>query len=257
MIKIKTTKYRISTQHWLHPVIQSLRNLVTLRDVDLEEKLAKGSGPGGQSINKSVNKVHLRHIPTDLYVTCQEHRDLTSNRKLARKLLARKVEFLEKGPDSVLGRRIAKVRKRKSKAAQRSRQKYESIWYQQQQQQRVSKDLPRDLPTICGDEFKFFVQVFQPLSNEFRDNGLFNNTLYDPNFSDDELECVRSKPSSYVWSLIDAIDDSSDEETLTDELLQLKPGFDIDSIGLIGFFVCKAPWKVGQTTLFLKFEHRS
>ena len=42
MIKIKITKYRISSQNWLHPVIQSLRNFVTLRDVDLEEKLAKG-----------------------------------------------------------------------------------------------------------------------------------------------------------------------------------------------------------------------
>jgi hypothetical protein len=205
-----------------------------------------------QSINKSVNKVHLRHIPTGLYVSCQEHRDLSSNRKLARKLLARKVEFLEKGRDSVLGQRIAKIQKRKHKAAQRSRKKYESLVYQQQQ--RGSKDLPRDLSTICGVDFEYFVRVFQPLSNEYRSNGLFNNMLYDSIFSDEELKYVRSKPNSYVWSLVDAIDEPSDEDTLMHEILRLKPGFEIESIGLIGFFVCKAPWEVGQPPLLLRIK---
>jgi len=49
-------------------------------------------------------------------ITCQENRDLSSNRKLARKLLTRKLEFVEKGNDSVIGKRIEKIRKRKQKA---------------------------------------------------------------------------------------------------------------------------------------------
>ena len=80
-----------------------------------------------QSINKTSNKVQLRHIPTGIQVSCQENRDLTSNRKLARKILARKVEFQENGTDSVLGKRIAKIQKRKAKAAKRSRDKYGAI----------------------------------------------------------------------------------------------------------------------------------
>ena len=51
----------------------------------LEEKFIKGSGPGGQKINTRANRVVLRHIPTGLEVSCQDHRDLTSNRRLARK----------------------------------------------------------------------------------------------------------------------------------------------------------------------------
>ena len=44
MIKIVTAKYRISItlQRWLYSVLQPLRKFVTLRDEDLEEKLAKG-----------------------------------------------------------------------------------------------------------------------------------------------------------------------------------------------------------------------
>jgi hypothetical protein len=50
-----------------------------------------GSGPGGQSINKTQNNVQLLHKPTGVRVSCQETRSLEQNRKIARRILLDKV----------------------------------------------------------------------------------------------------------------------------------------------------------------------
>lgn len=91
--------------------------MAVLNEHDLEESFVRGSGPGGQKINKSMNKVRLKHIPTGLSVACQEQRDLTTNRSMARKLLREKVDFLLNGVESKVGRRITKIQRSKSKAA--------------------------------------------------------------------------------------------------------------------------------------------
>ena len=88
-----------------------------LDDKDIVETFCRGSGPGGQKINKSMNKVRLRHIPTGATVAVQEQRDLTTNRSLARKLLRDKVDLIVNGSNSKIARRISKIQKRKSKTA--------------------------------------------------------------------------------------------------------------------------------------------
>ena len=50
---------------------------------DIEEKFIRGSGPGGQKINKTSSTVWLRHRPTGIEVRCQAERSQAANRDRA------------------------------------------------------------------------------------------------------------------------------------------------------------------------------
>lgn len=93
---------------------------IVIDEKDIKESFVRGSGPGGQKINKSKNNVHLVHIPTGIFVQCQETRDLTANRKIARKLLRDKLDLSMNGENSKLGRKFEKIRKQKRTAARYS-----------------------------------------------------------------------------------------------------------------------------------------
>jgi protein subunit release factor B len=75
---------------------------------DLTEEFLRGSGPGGQKINKTSSTVRLRHIAMAIEVRCQAGRSLAANRLLARERLCELVE----------GRRAAATQ-----AAQQTREK--------------------------------------------------------------------------------------------------------------------------------------
>ncbi|KAJ3162574.1 hypothetical protein HDU88_006607 [Geranomyces variabilis] len=96
---------------------------IVLDELDIEEAFVKGSGPGGQKINKCRHRVQLRHLPTNIRVESQRFRDLASNRKEARKLLTLKLDELHNGDLSKRAVRIALEQKRKKRAAQKSRKK--------------------------------------------------------------------------------------------------------------------------------------
>lgn len=61
---------------------------------DLIEKFVKGRGPGGQAINKTNSSVSLTHIPTGIRIQSQPTRSREENRKIARKILAEKLDLL-------------------------------------------------------------------------------------------------------------------------------------------------------------------
>ncbi|CAM9136271.1 unnamed protein product, partial [Chrysoparadoxa australica] len=88
---------------------------VVLHEEDLLEQFVKGSGPGGQKINKVRSCVVLTHQPTGIQVRCQDERELTTNRKIARKRLQMKVEHLLHGDDSKIGRKVARLQRSKGK----------------------------------------------------------------------------------------------------------------------------------------------
>jgi protein subunit release factor B len=50
---------------------------------DIDEKFIRGSGPGGQKINKTSSTVWLRHRPTGIEVRCQAERSQAANRERA------------------------------------------------------------------------------------------------------------------------------------------------------------------------------
>lgn len=97
---------------------------IVLLDKDLEESFVKGSGPGGQKINKNKSCVQLKHIPTGIMVETQRFRELVNNRKEARKLLTLKLDRHFNGRDSKLEIKYEKIKKQLAKKKQRAKAKY-------------------------------------------------------------------------------------------------------------------------------------
>ena len=77
---------------------------VLLRDCDFI--MQKGTGNGGQKINKTSSAVRLRHRPTGIAVSANEERSQTGNRHIAlRKLryeIAMRIHAEPSGPDFTL-----------------------------------------------------------------------------------------------------------------------------------------------------------
>jgi len=88
-----------------------------VRGNDVDERFVRGTGPGGQKINKTSSTVWLRHRPTGIEVRCQRERSQTANRELAWLELCDKLE-----------RRVAAARKaaQQEKEADRRRTRQKS-----------------------------------------------------------------------------------------------------------------------------------
>jgi uncharacterized protein (UPF0248 family) len=99
------------------------KKLPELNDKDLTETFNKGTGPGGQKINKTSIRVCLVHEPTQLRVECQDTRSLQQNRKIARKRLQEKLDEYLNGSQSKakLAAQRAAMKKVKAKARSRAR----------------------------------------------------------------------------------------------------------------------------------------
>lgn len=96
-------------------------------DTEILESFLKGSGPGGQKINKTNSAVQLKHIPTGLVVKCQATRSRTENRKIARQLLADKLDDMSRGDESRSSVVGEVRRKKRASAAKKKRRKYRKL----------------------------------------------------------------------------------------------------------------------------------
>lgn len=96
-------------------------------DADLLESFLKGSGPGGQKINKTSSAVQLKHIPTGIVVKSQETRSRQQNRKLARLILAEKLDGLENGENSRMAIKGERIRVKKASKQKKSARKYRAL----------------------------------------------------------------------------------------------------------------------------------
>ena len=90
---------------------------------DIEEKFVRGSGHGGQKVNKTSSAVWLKHIPTGIEVKCQEHREQSKNRISAYKLLIDKIETVKRGKESEHAKKIFKLKKQKIRRSKRAKEK--------------------------------------------------------------------------------------------------------------------------------------
>lgn len=95
--------------------------LPDLDEEDLTESFVRGSGAGGQKVNKTSNKVVLLHKPTQLRVECQDTRSLQQNRKIARKRLRMKLDEYLNGNQSKVAIKAITVSSKKAKAKTRNK----------------------------------------------------------------------------------------------------------------------------------------
>ena len=82
-----------------------------ITDGDLLEKFVRGSGSGGQKINKTSNCVFLKHLPTGVCVKCQVDRSREMNRFLARRELCDQLEAIREGRAVAKTQAIEKMRR--------------------------------------------------------------------------------------------------------------------------------------------------
>lgn len=90
---------------------------------DVEERFVRGSGSGGQKINKTSSTVQLVHVPSGVEVKMQKHREQSKNRLSAWKLLILKIEEKERGAASKMQKAAFKIRKQKQRRSKRAQAK--------------------------------------------------------------------------------------------------------------------------------------
>ncbi|KAI2485521.1 RF-1 domain containing protein [Pyrenophora tritici-repentis] len=114
--------------HTSHPLLsKSLPPRVPLPDSDLIENFLKGSGPGGQKINKTSSAVQLKHIPTGIVVKYQDTRSREINRKMARRILQDRIEELQLGDEARTRVKAREKSKKKASKAKKARRKYRAL----------------------------------------------------------------------------------------------------------------------------------
>ena len=94
-----------------------------ITETDLLEKFVRGSGAGGQKINKTSNCVFLKHLPSGVCIKCQMDRSREMNRFLARRELCDQLEAIRDGRAIAKTQAIEKMRRQKRPRSQRSKQR--------------------------------------------------------------------------------------------------------------------------------------
>lgn len=90
---------------------------------DIEEQFVRGSGSGGQKMNKTASTVWLKHLPTGVEVKYQAEREREANRMGAYRTLILKVEERVLGRQSEVAQKIFKLRKQKKRRSRKAKEK--------------------------------------------------------------------------------------------------------------------------------------
>ena len=101
--------------------IQARLDALGILASDVEERFIRGSGPGGQKINKTSSTVWLRHRPTETDVRVQRERSQSANREIAWLELCEKISA--KVQAQLAAQRSAREKARRQKRGKSRAQK--------------------------------------------------------------------------------------------------------------------------------------
>ena len=94
-----------------------------IHEDDIAEKFIRGSGKGGQKVNKTSSCVHLKHLPSGIEVKCQQERSQALNRFYARRDLCDKTEEKILGKRSKAKQAAEKIKRQKRRRSRRAKAK--------------------------------------------------------------------------------------------------------------------------------------
>jgi peptide chain release factor len=101
--------------------IQERLDALGVLAADVEERFVRGSGPGGQKINKTSSTVCVKHRPTGVEVRCQRERSQSANRETAWTELCEKLEAKVRGVELQRQQAVSKARRTNRKRSARQK----------------------------------------------------------------------------------------------------------------------------------------
>lgn len=161
MLQQSLSTFRIQIERLVPQILTRFKSIdhskvPVINEEDLDEQYVRGSGPGGQAVNKTANCVVLKHVPTGflyleffcviklvkyetflgIIIKCHESRSLSQNRKIARTILTTKLDNLINKDDSVENQ-IRKFEGKKIKEKNRRRNKLNELKLEWKQRENV------------------------------------------------------------------------------------------------------------------------
>lgn len=92
-----------------------------IQEQELDEHFIRGSGKGGQKINKTSSCVQLVHRPSGIEIRCQKTRSQADNRYWARRELCDRIEEMALGEQSAKQQAFEKIRRQKRRRSRRAK----------------------------------------------------------------------------------------------------------------------------------------
>jgi protein subunit release factor B len=103
--------------------LQKRMEALGILEQDLDEHFIRGSGSGGQKINKTSSCVQLIHKSSGIEIRCQKTRSQADNRYWARRELCERIEEKVLGEKSAKQQAAEKIRRQKRRRSRRAKAK--------------------------------------------------------------------------------------------------------------------------------------